>query len=829
MVPISLSLFLIFLSSILLRPLDGAGDRLRAGESSGLNQTIVSAGRIFALGFFSPGNSSGDWYAGIWYNNLPTKTVVWVANREAPLRDPGGAAIGVTREGNLAVRDGRGRSLWSTNLTRDPDNSTAAAVAVLLDSGNLVLRRWDTASDPPLWQSFDHPTHTLLPGMKLRLNFTSGEATRLRSWSGAADPSAGDFVFTLEGRWGLEPYVFKGEEIHWRGPMWLGIPLFPLQLGDVNSRYLQSVYATDQEIYYNYSMIDSSLLVRYVLDHSGTYSFRVWDDGAAAWNSIGTTPTRPCDFFNLCGGAASCDSSGQSPLCRCLNGFDPSAPEEWAKGNFTGGCVRRRRLLCDGTDRYTKIGGLKLPDRYSVAWNLSLSQCEASCSTACNCSAFSHTNFSTFNLTGSRCLTWFGDMVDLVQIPLLSQDLYVRLSAAQLDGDPPADDSPSGKNQVAIRIALPIAVSTGVLLMGACCYCAARKLKSRGKSGGGNLLRLEEIRLTDALGSEKGVPMVDLESVRAATANFSISNQLGEGGFGAVYKGKLKSGEAVAVKRLSRASKQGCEEFANEVLLIAKLQHRNLVRLLGWCSHGDERILIYEFMPNKSLDHIIFDSTRSAELSWERRFGIIRGVADGLLYLHQHSRMRVIHRDLKTNNILLDGEMNPKISDFGLARIFEMNQMEANTARVVGTYGYMSPEYAMDGVFSEKSDVFSFGVIVLEIVTGKRSTGFYRYKNSLNLLGYAWQMWEEGRVLELLDPTVDSRFEAGDVVKCIHLGLLCIQEYAADRPTMAAVVSCLAGEGGCGSLAAPKQPAFAIGRESNPLLPLSIHRSEGRS
>ncbi|CAA6658375.1 unnamed protein product [Spirodela intermedia] len=654
----------------LLDPSAAARRRRRpvaAGESSGLNQTIVSAGRIFALGFFSPGNSSGDWYAGIWYNNLPTKTVVWVANREAP--------SGTRRrrhrrhqEGNLAVRDGRGRSLWSTNLTRDPDNSTASG-----GGGSPGLRQ------PP---SITHPHPP--PGMKLRLNFTSGEATRLRSWRRRRRSSAGDFVFTLEGRWGLEPYVFKGEEIHWRGPMWLGIPLFPLQLGDVNSRYLQSVYATDQEIYYNYSMIDSSLLVRYVLDHSGTYSFRVWDDGAAAWNSIGTTPTRPCDFFNLCGGAASCDSSGQSPLCRCLNGFDPSAPEEWAKGNFTGGCVRRRRLLCDGTDRYTKIGGLKLPDRYSVAWNLSLSQCEASCSAACNCSAFSHTNFSTFNLTGSRCLTWFGDMVDLVQIPLLSQDLYVRLSAAQLDGDPPADDSPSGKNQV-IRIALPIAVSTGVLLMGACCYCAARKLKSRGKSDGGNLLRLEEIRLNDALGSEKGVPMVDLKSVRAATENFSISNQLGEGGFGAVYKGKLKSGEAVAVKRLSRASKQGCEEFANEVLLIAKLQHRNLVRLLGWCSHGDERILIYEFMPNKSLDHIIFDSTRSAELSWERRFGIIRGVADGLLYLHQHSRMRVIHRDLKTNNILLDGEMNPKISDFGLARIFEMNQMEANTARVVGT------------------------------------------------------------------------------------------------------------------------------------------------
>nr|XP_023884642.1 G-type lectin S-receptor-like serine/threonine-protein kinase At1g11330 [Quercus suber] len=326
-------------------------------------------------------------------------------------------------------------------------------------------------------------------------------------------------------------------------------------------------------------------------------------------------------------------------------------------------------------------------------------------------------------------------------------------------------------------------------------------------------------RLLDADKLEKdgnarhNIKVFSFACIATATNNFSAESKLGEGGFGPVYKGVLPEGREIAVKRLSRNSGQGLVEFKNELILIAKLQHMNLVRLLGCCFQGEEKMLIYEFMPNKSLDSFLFDPAKSYLLDWKIRVNIIEGIAQGLLYLHKYSRLKVIHRDLKASNILLDENMCAKISDFGMTRIFKRDGLEANTNRVVGTYDYMSPEYAMEGIFSEKSDVFSFGVLMLEIVSGRKNNSFYNVNGQLNLVGYAGDLWQRDSRKDIMDPTLKDSCPMHQLLRFIHVALSCLEDSAADRPTILEVISMLKNE--TAPLPILKKPAFFMGSNVN--------------
>lgn len=298
--------------------------------------------------------------------------------------------------------------------------------------------------------------------------------------------------------------------------------------------------------------------------------------------------------------------------------------------------------------------------------------------------------------------------------------------------------------------------------------------------------------------------LMDLSTLRAATGGFAENNKLGEGGFGAVYKGTLPDGDEIAVKRLSKSSTQGVGELTNELALVAKLQHKNLVRLVGVCFEQEERLLVYEFVPNRSLDQILFDTEKSEQLDWGKRHKIIHGIARGLQYLHEDSQLKVVHRDLKASNVLLDTNMNPKISDFGLAKLFSPDQTQGVTSRVVGTYGYLAPEYATRGNYSVKSDVFSFGVMVLEIVTGRRNNGCASGQSG-DLLALVWERWADGSVSELVDPAgMGDGFSRTDALRCVHIGLLCAQGDPAGRPAMSSVVMMLGS--GTVSLQAPPKP-----------------------
>ncbi|GJZ35187.1 kinase RLK-Pelle-DLSV family protein [Tanacetum coccineum] len=324
----------------------------------------------------------------------------------------------------------------------------------------------------------------------------------------------------------------------------------------------------------------------------------------------------------------------------------------------------------------------------------------------------------------------------------------------------------------------------------------------------------------------------DFGTVQVATNDFSVDNKLGQGGFGAVYKGVFEDGQEIAVKRLALDSGQGDVEFKNEVLLVAKLQHRNLVRLLGYSIHENERLLIYELLPNASLDHFLFDPEKRNFLHWEKRYKIIKGVAKGLSYLHEDSRLMIIHRDMKASNVLLDAEMNAKIADFGMARLFKRDETEANTSRIVGTLAYMAPEYIMYGHFSVKTDVFSFGVLLLEIVAGQRNHGFQNGETIQNLLSFAWKRWENGTPSDIIDPTLKtgSAISLHNIIRSIHIGLLCVQENVTHRPTMGSVVPMLNNLSIL--LPKPSQPAFLVHSTiTNPkmLLPLEFSSSSGSS
>ncbi|KAL2467194.1 Cysteine-rich receptor-like protein kinase 26 [Abeliophyllum distichum] len=385
--------------------------------------------------------------------------------------------------------------------------------------------------------------------------------------------------------------------------------------------------------------------------------------------------------------------------------------------------------------------------------------------------------------------------------PFYNESMVETVLQPPISTAPGKDDNTTRNDDKTTRTIVIVIVLIVICLILALCIGIFVKIKKTRKSKTEeNIERDIEISTIESM-------QYNFSTIRDATDDFSDANKLGQGGFGFVYKGTLSNGNEVAVKRLSRNSGQGDTEFKNEVLLVAKLQHRNLVRLLGFSVEGSERLLVYEFVCNGSLDRFIFDPIKRAHLDWEKRYKIIGGVARGLLYLHQDSRLQIIHRDLKASNVLLDGEMNSKISDFGLARLFDPDKTQRSTNRVVGTYGYMAPEYAMRGQISFKSDVFSFGVLVLEIISGQKTNNFGNGENLEDLLSCVWKNWNQGTPANIIDSALKvSSSPLRDIVRCIHIGLLCVQEMAADRPTMASVILMLTSS--TITLPIPSQPPF---------------------
>ncbi|PVH61609.1 hypothetical protein PAHAL_3G075900 [Panicum hallii] len=799
MYPLHVLLGLLLLAS-LQAPAPAAGattNTLAAGQALAIGDKLVSSNGKFALGFFQPtaavtsksGNTtSSSWYLGIWFNNIPVFTTVWVANREQPITDPKLTQLKISSDGNLAIVSHASPEsvVWSTHIVanRTTGAGTNTTSAVLLDTGNLAL-----VGSPPsnvtLWQSFDYPTDVMLPGAKFGRNKLTGFSRVGVTRKSLIDPGLGSYSVEID----TSGVVLKHRNpsvVYWH---WLSGGASTLKLILILKTMLQSNPRTkglidptyvndDAEEYYMYTSQDNSSLTFVSLDISGQIKMNVWSQAEQSWQAIFAQPADPCTPYATCGPFTTCDGTSP-PFCDCMESFSQKSPQDWTLDDRTGGCTRNTRLHCttsseknttSSTDVFHPIAHVTLPyNPQSIDGAANQSKCEEACLNSCSCTAYSYNS--------SRCSVWYGELFSVNKndgIDNNSEDvLYLRLAAS----DSPSLRRSKGKSSIGVVIAASI-MGVGLLILMLLFMIWREKIRwcgtpSYDSQGDGGIIAF---RYTD-LGH--------------ATKNFS--EKLGAGGFGCVFKGALSDSTTIAVKRLDGA-RQGEKQFRAEVSSLGLIQHINLVKLIGFCCEGDKRLLVYEHMSNGSLDAHLFQGNAAA-LNWNTRYQIVLGIARGLSYLHQSCRECIIHCDIKPQNILLDGSFVPKIADFGMAAFVGRDFSRVLTT-FRGTAGYLAPEWLGGVAITSKVDVYSFGMVLLEIISGRRNSPEASSSSNYQIEYFPVQAiskLHEGDVQSLVDPQLHGDFNLKEAERVCKVAYWCIQDNELHRPTMGEVVRVLEG------------------------------------
>ncbi|PUZ55430.1 hypothetical protein GQ55_5G211200 [Panicum hallii var. hallii] len=749
----------------------GAGSALSVEDHA--RPFLVSPDATFSCGFLEAGENA--FYFSVWYTGAADKTAVWTANPGAPVNGRG-SRITFRRDGGLALTDANGTAVWESKTSGE------GLTVSLLDSGNLVI------SDPSgtaVWQSFDWPTDTLVPSQPL-----TKETTLVSGYFSLYYDN--DNVLRLR---------YDGPDtssIYWPSPDY---NVFGNGRTSYNSSRIgvlddDGVFLSSDNLAARASDLGPGVKRRLTIEQDGNVRIHSLNATTGGWTVTWAAMAQPCSVHGACGQNAICEYQ-PGLRCSCLPGYEMVDRKDWRRGcrpMFSVTNCSQGQAPPEGRFKFVKVAQTDFYG-YDLGYNSSVTfeHCKKLCLEMCSCSAFS------YRLTGTGVCYPKGTLFNGYTSPNFPGSIYIKLPidfdasaqpvaahssqglACNPDGPEIIQGSPdtfrrprnNAKWSYLFAFATVLGVVDVIFIATSWWFLSSKQSIPSSLEAGYRMVTGQFRRFT-------------YRELKDATGNFK--EEIGRGGSGVVYRGVLDGGKVVAVKKLTNVA-GGDEEFWAEMTVIGRINHMNLVRIWGFCSQGKHKLLVYEYVENESLDRHLFDMDRTA-LPWRERYRIALGTARGLAYLHHECLEWVIHCDVKPENILLTREFDAKIADFGLAKLSKRDGAgdSFQLSHMRGTTGYMAPEWARNVPVDAKVDVYSYGIVLLEIVIGSRisdqtTAGGERLEMS-QIAQALRQVVDTGDVVPLVDGRLQGQFNPRQALEMVRISLSCMQERSNDRPTM---------------------------------------------